>query len=402
MIPQTNVRPFYKLIQCLHHESIATDQQKGNWSKAFRNKNRQLNEFIRPAYPNQTIDNQIKAINANWTNQIIDALHSHYKKSIDSLTSEIKKINAPNKNDASEIALARAKRNFGKKLKLGTIKTYLQVCKSANSTNNDKPTNTDQSTSRPHSPESREAQSSVANTRCIDNNPESTPNVAQNMNSPQKKNCSIKQANAPNREYRYNTRSSVKYRESICASNPNKKGKKKVHASSKDKLMTWRLEATTHPTLILGDSNLRNITRETNNIQIECFPGAKMKHITNLVQSYPNAAPKPENIIVSVGLNDHPNLFQTIKDSLDQLCNALTRKFPNSQIFIPCINAPENLPRNGTQKLNNLNESISKKSNITPIPKLCKEDFLLSGDNYHWTTYTGNKFLQHWLYHLNQ
>ena len=398
MTPQPNVRLYYKLIQCLHHKSIAADQQAGNWSKAFKRKNQQLNEFIRPAYPNQQIYNQITAINANWTGQILDALHLHYVQSIETLSNNIKSAGHTNNDNDIDIALTRAKRKFGKKLRLETIKSFMQICKDAkncqpNTTKVQMHEQEGQGTQEVfHSPQTKRSPVAKPNKSC-------NGSTSKSQDKPNKE--PVAKQKQPTPKYRYNTRSSVKIQSQTINTNVPLKGVTNVHVSTKDKFKVWRLNHISRPTLIMGDSNLRSINQKVDNVEIQSYPGAKFMHMTHLIKSYPHAAYKPERKIVSVGLNDHPNQFQTTKHHFDEMCVALKKKFPSSQIYVPQINVPGDLPRNGTQKLNHLNEYLSKRTDIGVIPKLNKEDFILDQKNYHWICNTGNKFLKHWLGHLN-
>ena len=387
MTAQPNVRKYYKLIQCLHHQSIAAHQQTGNWSKAFRCKNQQLNDFIRPAYPNQTIENQIKEINANWTKHVLDALHSHYTQSITELTNSIRSIDIPNKSSVIEIALARAKRNFGKKLRLDTIRSFSQICKDVSNSQNDA------NKTPPHKP---------AKSTQVDKFPKPSKSNADMVNVC-RPNDTITSKQQNTTEFRYNTRSSTKHNHPVDTS-ATIKGTFKNHAYTKDTFVKWKLESITHPTFIIGDSNLKNIKHRVDNVQIDSFPGAKIKHITDLVNAYPNSAYKPDNVIVSVGVNDYNNKFETTtKDQIDKLCGALSKKFPSSRVYIPQLNVPETVSRYGTQNLNKINHYLAKKTkHITVIPVIKKEDYILASDDYHWTHLTGNKFLRHWLNHLNQ
>jgi len=58
--------------------------------------------------------------------------------------------------------------------------------------------------------------------------------------------------------------------------------------------------------LIIGDSNLSNITTSPNDhVNIESFPGAKIAHITQLLTKLENQpSTEPECVILSIGIND--------------------------------------------------------------------------------------------------
>ena len=137
MASNPHVRTSYKLLQCIHHQTITSAQINGNWSKAFKNKNRQLNDFIKPAFPTETVQNEIRSINLNWTLQILETLNTHYTDSAAKLKTEIQTIPQIEKQDALEKAISRGKKNFGKKLRPTTIHQLKEMC---NSTQPDKPT----------------------------------------------------------------------------------------------------------------------------------------------------------------------------------------------------------------------------------------------------------------------
>lgn len=387
------VRTFYKLLQCQHHLAISKEQMTGHWSKAFQSKNKQLNDFVKPAFPNDAITSVVKQINKNWTNQILAALHSHYDQSIADLKSHIAKFDHNKCQQAIDAALARAKRNFGKKLTLQTIKTFHQICRESvsqkstakNAQNASKIT---EQTSTPPNTESRGKQ------------PSKSKHTVRKLDFTETEAHTPTHSNGDN-AYKYNTRSSVKFRNNRATSSTQLPGVYHVHPNVKDKFASWRLNQVSCSTLIVGDSNLKNIKTRTDDVEIQSFPGAKFMHITHLIKSYNHAAYKPENIIVSVGLNDHPNKFRTSAKQLDQLCVALNQKFPKSKIHIAQINCPDNLPCDGTQTIKHLNTYLLGKENVHVIPKLPTEQYELASDNYHWTQFTGTMFLKHWLRCLN-
>ena len=119
-----------------------------------------------------------------------------------------------------------------------------------------------------------------------------------------------------------------------------------------------------------------------------------------MFERYPNYAPKPSNIVLNIGLNDHPNQPANTRVQLRGMTRVLRKKFPNSNVYIQEINAPQNLPLKGTSNLENFNNFLPN-INLEVIPKLNDTDFELSPDNYHWTKPTAKKYLDHWMDHLN-
>ena len=71
----------------------------------------------------------------------------------------------------------------------------------------------------------------------------------------------------------------------------------------------WTLTMPNSQILIIGDSNLSNITTSPNNhVNIESFPGAKIAHIRQLLTKLENQpSTEPECVILSIGINDREN-----------------------------------------------------------------------------------------------
>ena len=203
----------------------------------------------------------------------------------------------------------------------------------------------------------------------------------------------------------YNTRASSKLTQKASKNSDDKpkslKGKGTFHPRLYRKGTSWSLDTISRDTLILGDSNLRIMSEEPpNDVQVEAYPGAKVHNVKTLFEKYPNYAPKPSNIVLNIGLNDHPNKPGNTRVQLRGMTRVLRKKFPNSKIYIQEINAPQNLKLNGTQNLETFNNFLPN-INLEVIPKLNDTDFELNSDNYHWNKPTAKKYLNRWMEHLN-
>jgi len=173
------------------------------------------------------------------------------------------------------------------------------------------------------------------------------------------------------------------------------------HSSGRYKKM-WQLPVIHKPILVVGDSNLRNITTTpTTDIQIECYPGANFRNITSIVKTYAHLE-KPGKIILSVGINNRramPN-NSSIPD-LKNLISSTVKSFPNADIYIPTINYPGHLAPAEKQHLDAINKIINSHSKGSAIPKLNSNQFETKPWDIHWTNKTANTLLDHWLSHLN-
>ena len=413
--PDQHVKTFYKLLQCLHHQEITIAQLNGNISKAFKIKTEQLNDFIKPAFPNTKTTNQIKEINSSWTKNILECLHLHYTESIQNLSNQLKTIGTEtNIQTAIDKALTRAKKNFGKKLKQTTTEEFLKRSKalitskfnSSNTASVVSKTNQQSNTTINSIPKPTYAEMVAAIPT------KSVPKQTGCASSKTLTNSAIKEKQIQKRKPgkpkpptpRISTRASSKMahnQPNFQNKNQPLKGKKIVHGKTHYKNRDWKLGNVFSKTLIIGDSNLKQISQDIpDNVHVESFSGAKVGHAATIINKYPNCAPKPKNIVVSIGLNDHKNKPSSTRISLRKMVHALNDKFPKSNICIPEVNAPPNLDNNGNENLDSFNNFLQN-LNVRVLPKLNNSDFELSNDNYHWTKPTANKFLNHWLKHLN-
>ena len=423
------VKTFYKLLQCIHHLNIAEDQLKGNLSKAFKTKYEQLNDFIKPAFPNNKTQNVIEDINRTWTTNTLKALQNHYTDGIATLTNTIHKIdNKQLLQSAIERALVRARKNFGRKLKHDTLIKFRETCETlqnykadsqetTHKPTQDIPNNTAPNTTTRHTP----------NTQSSNNTNDQTPNQTATTNDTTKhktaKSTRIPVAQKPNtqqhtkqtnkeNEQQNPTRKQYKTRAKTHQENISKrtntsppKGTKTKHPQTYFK-SDWKLEPSSHETLVIGDSNLRYITERNipTNVRVECYPGARIQHMTDLASKYPNNAQKPKQIVLNIGLNDNRNNPKTTtKPALRQMIKTLQTKFPDSKLFIPEIIIPPKIERVHayTKNLQILNEAL-KESKLNLIPKLNESQVLFeTRDRYHWTPDTTNRCFNHWLNHLN-
>lgn len=416
------VRLFYKLLQCIHHLNLTNDQLTGNISKAFRIKNRQLNDFIKPAFANEKIDNQIKSINSNWTKSILQSLKNHYSESIDLLLVQIRKIKLQEAKLAFDKALKRGKKNFGKKLKNDTIEKFHTYFKSIETDSNPDLIEIDPVNSPNQPMQNIQTKSNQSNRidHHIQNQSDEWPTLSQayrhieahviiqnpvdeSLNRPPSDPVTpFPSKNNMSNPRVYQTRAKTKQDSTQKVPTSTEKGTKTTHPWKYNKYKEWSLDPVTHDTLIIGDSNLNRIAIDPpKNVKIEAFPGAKLDHMAHIVSKYPNWAPKPKNIIVNIGVNNHNNRPRVAKVSLDAMVDKLVNKFPNSQIYIPIINTPSKLSADETENLEKLNNLISRQTKIKTIPKLDKSEFMLTPDKYHWTANTANKFMKFWLNHLN-
>lgn len=188
-------------------------------------------------------------------------------------------------------------------------------------------------------------------------------------------------------------------------SSPTKLGRVTRHYGPKS---DWDIPKITNADLIIGDSNLSRMTNLTNkNVQIEAYPGAKIKHMIELVKNY-RYQEKPNRIIISVGINDRDTTNTTVvNQSMKELLKTTRGKFPNSEIFIAMIPISETLqiknPREA-YNLSQLNTAISK-IQIDGVKTLYtgnRDVMVFSRDGIHWSPKSAQIVLQRWFEQMDE
>ncbi|KAK6194360.1 hypothetical protein SNE40_000015 [Patella caerulea] len=119
-------RSFYQFIQCLHHLANLAEP-----STCFKKKEKELNQFIRPARTNDKIVERIQKVNAAWAKSIRDELRLHYTEekvwSLDLVLYYNSSFTRDQMMNFGAISLSWAKKNYGKRLRQDTIDEFMRV-----------------------------------------------------------------------------------------------------------------------------------------------------------------------------------------------------------------------------------------------------------------------------------
>ena len=176
------------------------------------------------------------------------------------------------------------------------------------------------------------------------------------------------------------------------------------HQKTSQKLLHWKFPKVSAPTLVIGTSNLANISESPSiDIQIESFPGCQIRHLDLLTRNYKHNS-KPETIILDIGINDGDNSFtSTTRPNLKKMISAFRNTFPDTKLCIPQIQFSNKLPKRKQENLKKFNEDLYNCHYINTLPPLCKGFQIADDDvyNVHWTNSTANALLKHWIHHLN-
>ncbi|KAE8277041.1 hypothetical protein D5F01_LYC25197 [Larimichthys crocea] len=167
------------------------------------------------------------------------------------------------------------------------------------------------------------------------------------------------------------------------------------HDHEGDKDRNWSLRPQ-RKCLVVGDSNMGRLPKIIDdNVQVDCYPGAKFSHATHLLNKKTPTSPDVEVVILSFGINNRDKKNPTlIKKDISRLLGAAQATFPFAKIYIPRINFNKVLPPQIQVNLNNINKIIKQTDHY--IERLPTKDFLTGKDGIHWTPNTGAAIYAHW------
>ena len=168
----------------------------------------------------------------------------------------------------------------------------------------------------------------------------------------------------------------------------------------------WSLPPINYKTVIIGDSNLSNITKARDHAMHVCsFPGARFSNLTGMLKTLtPYKCVK--ELVLSIGINERENNIPTTSiPQLKKLIAETKRVFPNAKIHMASLQwNPSRISSKEIKALGELNEHMAKLEDINVLPKLSTDLFKINHqDRYgiHWTKECANAMLESWSSHLN-
>lgn len=167
------------------------------------------------------------------------------------------------------------------------------------------------------------------------------------------------------------------------------------HEHRGNKALNWSLKPR-RPYLIIGDSNLSRLPLiHHSEVQVDCFPGAKIHHITRILKHKTPASPVVRTVVLSVGINNRNQESSTPGDGMVRaLMEAAGYTFPHARIRIAALNWSKQLPLPTISNLIRINAAILRTQQaINPLPQ---DQFVTEDDGIHWTTATAEGMWRHW------
>lgn len=176
-----------------------------------------------------------------------------------------------------------------------------------------------------------------------------------------------------------------------------------LHNHFGDKLQNWSLKPS-KPFVIMGDSNLKRFPPIQHPlVQIDCYPGAKLKHAIHILRYKTPPCDMTEKVILSFGLNDRDiTSGPLLENNLLKLIETATNTFPQAEIIFSLVHFSHKLPLEQQHNLSTLNHLILQKLPKSQIiPRIPLHLFQTTADLIHWSPETAKHILTKWLLHLN-
>jgi len=154
----------------------------------------------------------------------------------------------------------------------------------------------------------------------------------------------------------------------------------------------------------LGASNLSGITsRDHSNVQVDSFPGMKLAHLVQLLNSYvpPSKGFTPRHLVFAVGSNDRSNSANTIRIQIDKVLNLARQLFPSTSVHIAGLHPGAIFTHREKESIRFFNTHTSSKWPEMFLPIIPVKYFATTTDGIHWTKSCANATLRHWLQALN-
>lgn len=158
-------------------------------------------------------------------------------------------------------------------------------------------------------------------------------------------------------------------------------------------------------TVVIGDSNLRNITNIPKDWEVHSLPGARLNHVVGAIARMETVA-RTVDVVVHVGINHRSCVDATIDEELKDLSSELKSNLGITRLFITGTAIAPSLPTREAQNIMHLNNKMKEffhESNY--IPPLADSDVEIDQwDHFgiHYTATTANKIMNEMEKYVNQ
>lgn len=404
------IKLFFQILQALHHISALKLQASGGKpTQGFQRHINNMEQFLRPAQPNSGIFNSLHQLHLTWAKKTAELMTRHYNTQLSEILGRLTahSLSKFQIQKFSHSGLQWGRARFGRKLSDNVITEYHNFVSSLSKIDAETPLKIKTTAPRQITP--------PQNLRKSDNVPTSNffsplATLADAVSLTTSKRPLSSPPNSPAKRLQ----SSPNCRKSLSISpiTPPRTFADAIktsptfpnHKHRPINKSNWKLPNIIKPTLILGDSNLTRITQRDPNVQIEPYPGAKINHLIQLIQSYSHQG-IPKNILFNIGINHRSHWDRNeIVQSLQTLLRVTRKQFPKSRIMFSSLIYCNALFKTHSREACNIrlfNQHINKLKGIH-VRNLSTfngdpSGFKFAKDGIHWMSETANDVFGQWL-----
>lgn len=168
--------------------------------------------------------------------------------------------------------------------------------------------------------------------------------------------------------------------------------------------MSWRIphDVDDIRVLVLGDSNMRRVTKIPTGMMVCGMAGARMEHVINTVQQADLR--NPVKLVVQVGINNRTDSLEKKNKLLDKLVESTGCNLSFTSLHVLGIAIPSTFDRDLVQQAQDWNDcvldSVGKSSFIPPMEVESSSMTNNNIRNIHYNGDTANGLLTHIMEHL--
>lgn len=134
---------------------------------------------------------------------------------------------------------------------------------------------------------------------------------------------------------------------------------------------------------------------EDKRVQVDCFPGAKIAHATNMLKYKTPISPHVRVVVLYFGLNDRSTRDRDqMGRDVHELYRISSDTFPSAVIHMAMINISPTLDSNEWWNLDHLNSVI--RGIPGSIPPMETGTLVTTEDGIHWSPETGVRIWAAW------
>ena len=163
---------------------------------------------------------------------------------------------------------------------------------------------------------------------------------------------------------------------------------------------TWSIQPNenTH-SIIIGDSNLRKITKVPEGWEVHCLPDAHIKHVALAVSTLPQQPQDQYTVFIQAGINDRDNYDSTVEKEIEDLACLLAMNPSVRRHLHVGISVSSSLNPDQKENIKKINDAfkhcLEEKHCIPPLDpndvEICRDDQY----GIHHTSTTTEKIFHH-------